>query len=139
MKLRDIMNRDVVVVDQKQGVVEAARMLRDRNVGCLIVADGGDVQGVVTDRDLAIGCIAEGHDCRECHVGEHMSSPAETAQADMDILEAAHFMTEKQIKRLPIQDGDELVGLVSFSDIAHAMQEPMRDLLAGMGAARRGG
>ena len=58
-------------------------------------------------------------------------------QPGMDILDVAHLMTEQKVKRIPVVEGNQLIGLVSFSDVAQAMDRPMHDLMMGMGAARR--
>lgn len=137
MQLKDIMAKKVVTVTGEESVADAARKMREANIGCLVVTNTRSVKGIITDRDLAVGCLSDGHDARRCEVSHHMSSPVITAGPNMDILEAAHLMTEKKIKRLPVVEREQLVGLVSFSDIAQAMDRPMHDLMVGMGAARR--
>jgi len=72
-----------------------------------------------------------------CQVSNYMSSPVITAQPGMDILDAAHLMAEQKVKRVPVVEGNQLIVLVSFSDVAQAMPSPMHDLMVGMGAARR--
>lgn len=137
MQLKDIMAKHVVTVTEAESVFRAASLMRQASVGCLVIADAGKAQGIVTDRDLAIRCLGEGHNPVLCPVSQHMSAPVVTATPDMDVLYAAHLMTNKKIKRLPVVEDEKLVGLVSFSDIANAMIQPMVHLLAGLGASRR--
>jgi CBS domain-containing protein len=137
MQLKDIMAKHVVTVTEGESVFDAANLMRQASVGCLVIARAGKVQGIVTDRDLTIRCLGEGHNPVLCPVSQHMSAPAITTEPDMDVLYAAHLMSNKKIKRLPVVEDDQLVGLVSFSDIANAMMQPMVHLLAGLGASRR--
>ncbi len=137
MQVRDIMRREVVTISGDETIAVAARRMRDANVGCLVVTNAGSVIGIITDRDLTVRCLSNGDIAQECWVRQHMSSPVVTATPDMDILDAAHLMTERQVKRLPVMEERELVGLVSFSDVALALDRPMHDLLLGFGGARR--
>ena len=137
MQLKDIMAKHVVTVGEDDSVFSAANLMRQASVGCLVIAREGQAQGIVTDRDLTIRCLSEGHNPVLCPVSQHMSTPVITAGPDMDVLYAAHLMTNQKIKRLPVVEDDQLVGLVSFSDIANAMMQPMVHLLAGLGASRR--
>lgn len=138
MQLREIMTGDVITITRDQTIAEAAKRMRESNVGCLVVTNEGSVQGIITDRDLVVNCLYQLDDYAECEVSAHLTSPALTAEADTDILDAAHLMNENRIKRLPVVESDQLVGIVSFSDIAQAMDQPMHDVLAGFGAARAG-
>ena len=106
-------------------------------VGCLVVPEGYVVKGVVTDRDLALGCLGNSHFCSDCNVSQHMSSPVIVCGPNMNVLEAARLMVDKNIKRLPVVEEGKLCGLLSFSDIATSMIPPMLHLMVGMGAARR--
>lgn len=137
MEIKDIMVRKVLTAGPDETVTAAAKKMRDANIGCLVIVNSGTMRGIVTDRDLTVRCSSEGHDPRTSKVSQFMTAEVVSAQPSTDILTAAHIMTEEQIKRLPVLDGGQLVGLVSFSDIAQALAEPMTDLLMGMGAVRR--
>jgi len=136
MKLKDIMSKNVLTLGANESVTTAAKRMKALNVGCLIITGSG-VQGIITDRDLAVRCIAAKHASNDCKVGDHMTKAVISAEPDMDVLDAAHLMTERQVKRMPVMDHGKLVGIVSLSDIAIALDKPMHDLLLGMGAARR--
>ncbi|MDI6857998.1 MAG: CBS domain-containing protein [Dehalococcoidia bacterium] len=136
MKVEDVMSKRVITISPDDNMLHAAQLMRDANVGCLIVVGSG-VQGIVTDRDLTVSCTAKGHNPEQCRVGNHMSQPVITIRPDVDMLDAAHTIIVNKTKRLPVVEGDQLKGLISMSDIAQAMDRPMHDLLLGMGAARR--
>lgn len=136
MQLKEIMTRDVITTSGEERIVTAAQRMRDANIGCLVVTNAGKVDGIITDRDLTVGCISEGHDPYECRVSEHMSTPAIAAKASMDILDAANLMVQGRVKRLPVIENGQLLGVVSFADLAPAMEHPIHELLVGMGAAR---
>ena len=138
MHLREIMKKNVITVTDEESIANAARKMREANVGCLVVTNNGrSVEGIITDRDMTVDCLSQAHNSEQCQVSRHMTSPVISAEPNWDVLGAVHLMTEKQIKRLPVVENGQLIGLVSFSDIAQALEPPMRDLLFGMGAARR--
>ena len=137
MKLGNIMVKKVVTISSKESVTNAARKMREANIGCLVVGEERKVEGIITDRDLVVGCLGAGHNPQQCHISQHMSSPVITAEPTMDIWDANRLMTHKKIKRLPVVKEGELIGIVSFSDIAQALDKPMHDLLVGVGAVRR--
>ena len=132
MKIKEIESRKVITCSGDMVVATAAKQMRDANVGCLIVVNTGSPQGVVTDRDLVIKCLSEAHDPRRCQVSAHMSKPVVATTPDTDILSAAHLMSERRIKRLPVTEHGKVTGVVSLSDIAQAMEQPIHDLLMGM-------
>jgi|SRR3990172_771415 len=136
MQLRDIVHAKVITIEGSEAVTQAAKRMKEANVGCIVVT-GSAVMGIITDRDLTVRCLAEGHDSRTCTVSQHMTSPAIVVSPTLDVLDTAHLMTERKVKRLPMVEAGHLVGLVSFSDIAQAMDRPLHDLMIGMGAARR--
>jgi signal-transduction protein with cAMP-binding, CBS, and nucleotidyltransferase domain len=140
MLVEDIMAKDVVTVSPDELVANTANRMKRENVGCLVVTTKSKaVKGVITDRDLTVGCLGEAHDANSCKVSNHMSSPAITIGPGGDVLDAAHTMAERKIKRLPVVSGGKLVGLLSYADVAMAMQRPLYDLLEaeGMDAAKR--
>lgn len=136
MQLKDIMAKDVKTIGSNETITAASCMMKEADVGCLVVTNSGSVAGIITDRDLVVGCLSEGHDSQKCQVSQHMTEPTIIAEPSMDIFEGAHLMSEQRIKRLPIVDDNQLVGLTSFSDIGQAMDKTMHELLLGMGAAR---
>src|SRR5687768_7249858 len=92
--------------------------MRDQNVGSVVVCDPeGDPAAIVTDRDLAVRALAGERSLSES-VRDHASRPLVTGEPDMDLEEAAALMVQHRIRRLPVVEGDSLVGIVTLDDIA---------------------
>ena len=121
MQLKEVMKSEVVTVGRGETVSNAAKRMREANIGCLVIVEGDSLVGIVTDRDLLIGCLGAGHNPAESQVSDYMSSPVITESPATEIQVAAHMMVSRKIKRLPLVDDGKLVGLVSFSDIGHSM------------------
>jgi CBS domain-containing protein len=118
MLLRDVMTAQVVTAAPDRTVREIAELMRERNVGSVvIVSDGGDPVGFVTDRDLALSVIADGRDFGD-HVADHASSPVISAKPSMDVEEGAELMVRHGIRRLVIVDGGRLSGIVTLDDLS---------------------
>ena len=121
MQLKEVMKTEVVTVGRDETVTNAARRMREANIGCLVIVEGDSLVGIVTDRDLLIGCLGAGHNPSERQVSDYMSSPVITESPATEIQIAAHMMVSRKIKRLPLVEDGKLVGLVSFSDLGHSM------------------
>ena len=116
---RDIMTPDPKCVKEDQTLVEAARLLRDLDVGALPICGNDDrLKGMLTDRDIVVKCIADGGDPSTVTAGSLGQGKPVTIGADDDIREALEVMQEHQIRRLPVIDGHDLVGIISQADIA---------------------
>jgi CBS domain-containing protein len=137
MQLRDIMTKKVVTVSPEDKIAEAAARMREQNIGCVVVTNAGLIKGILTDRDIAVRCTSHSEDPRTCPVSHHMTTAVITATPTTDVLDAVRVMTDKQVKRLPVIESAQLVGLVSSSDLVHAIEPSIHDLLMGMGADRR--
>jgi CBS domain-containing protein len=117
MQVKDAMTPHVDSVAPDTPVDVAARRMRDENVGCLPVAEGDRLVGMVTDRDLVVRALAEGRGRRT--VGEVMSSAVLCCHADQPVKEAARLMEEHQVRRLVVLDReDRPVGVVSLHDLS---------------------
>ncbi len=136
MEISTIMHAPVAAAPSDTTFI-AAELMRDHGIGCLVVSEERRPIGMITDRDLAVRCSASGHDPLTCTIENHMSTALTTIQPDSDILDALHLMLAHQVKRLPVVDQERIVGLISLSDVAAALEAPMHELLSGMGAARR--
>ena len=121
-KVQDIMSKHVVTANPEESVGVAAKRMLEEDVGCLVVTDNGVIKGIVTDRDLLV-CAAGGHNSQRCSIFNHMNSPVLTASPETPFRKLAQLMSDRKIKRVPITIGRELVGIVSFSDIARDMDE----------------
>ncbi|MCK8816252.1 CBS domain-containing protein [Natroniella sulfidigena] len=117
MDLRQVMTSDVSTVEPNAPVSEAAQKMRELNVGAIPVSNGQEPVGIVTDRDITIRNVAENHDGNTA-VEQVMSSGLVYGSPDMTTQEAANLMAENQIRRLPIVENGNLVGIVSLGDIS---------------------
>jgi CBS domain-containing protein len=111
------MTESVVTAAPERTVREIAELMRERNVGSVVLVEGSEPVGFVTDRDLALSVIADGRDFGD-HVADHASSPVITAEASMDVEEAGELMVRHAIRRLVVVDGGRLTGIVTLDDLA---------------------
>jgi CBS domain-containing protein len=119
MQVYEAMTPHVVSVAPEATLMEAARAMKDLDIGPLPVTDGERLLGVVTDRDITVRATAEGLDPRETRVDAVMTPGAVCCRAADDVKEAASLMQREQLRRLlVIDDGGRLVGVVSLGDIA---------------------
>lgn len=119
MKIKEIMSQQVVGIDQSESVAAAARTLSRYNIGILPVLDNHQhLQGLVTDRDLVIRCLATGHDPKTTPVKKVMTGRIISVQPDMEVGVAAHLMAREQVRRLPVVQDGKLCGMVSLGDMA---------------------
>jgi CBS domain-containing protein len=121
---REIMTPDPTCVNEDQTLVDAARMLRDLDVGSLPICGNDDrLKGMLTDRDIVVKCIADGGDPRSVTAGSLAEGKPVTIGADDDISEALQMMQQYQIRRLPVIDGHALVGIIAQADVARALSD----------------
>lgn len=122
MKARDLMTERPEFVTPDDSVSHAARIMRDADVGSIPVVDDRSsmrLMGVITDRDIAVRHVAEGHQ-EDCPVEAHMSAQQlGTVRADSDQEEVTDLMEREQIRRVPVvEEGDRLIGIIAQADIA---------------------
>jgi CBS domain-containing protein len=122
---RDIMAPNPTCVRASDTVHAAAKLMADLGVGALpICGEDNRLKGMITDRDIVVKVLAADHDARAVHVGELAQGEAVTIGADDDAEEILATMTKHQVRRLPVIDGRDLVGIVSQADVARALSEP---------------
>jgi CBS domain-containing protein len=117
MRIAEVMTHGVVTAEGSDSLRHVGRLMRERNVGSVVICEAGRPAGVLTDRDLAIVVAAEDVDPAE-PAGPHASRPLVTGEPDMDLEEAAALMVQHRIRRLPIRDEERLVGIVTIDDLA---------------------
>ncbi|MBT2484677.1 MULTISPECIES: CBS domain-containing protein [unclassified Microbacterium] len=119
---RDIMTTAPRCVNENQTLIEAARMLADLDVGSLpICGEDQRLKGMLTDRDIVVKCLAQGGDPATTRAGDLAEGKPVTIGADDTLEEAMATMQEHQVRRLPVIDGHDLVGIISQADIARAV------------------
>jgi CBS domain-containing protein len=117
MEIREVMTASVVTADPATPVREVAALMRERNVGSVVLVRDARPVGIVTDRDLAVSVLADGRS-GEDHAIDHASAPVVTGAPGMDVAEAAETLIRHGVRRLPIVDGDHLTGIVTLDDLA---------------------
>ena len=134
---RDIMTDEAECARTDETLTDAARKMRDLGVGALpICGDDDRLKGVITDRDIVVRCVAEGADPTSTRVSELAEGKPVTIGADDPIDEALRTMIEYGVRRLPVIDGDRLVGMVSQADVARETSpEQAGDLVAALSRA----
>ena len=118
MQVKDMMSSHLITVDREENVAAAARLLSRHNVGALPVTDGGRLVGMLTDRDIAVRCVAANFDPNLTRVRSVMSTGAVTISAEDSGLKAAQTMGRHQVRRLPVTSNGRLVGMLSQADLA---------------------
>ena len=116
--IADVMTASPRTVDPGTPLVEAARAMRDADVGALIVVEGEQVGGVVTDRDIVVRAIAEGSDPSSAQVSDVCSRDVTTVESSEPVEQAVKLMRDRDIRRLPVVEGGRPVGIVSLGDLA---------------------
>jgi CBS domain-containing protein len=117
--VRDIMTPNPECVTEKDSVLQAARIMRDKDTGAVPVVDGRKIIGLITDRDIVVRAIADGKDINNCRVNEVMSKQVRTVNEDASVREVLNTMSGAQVRRVPVVNrNNELVGIVSMKDLA---------------------
>ena len=119
MEVRELMRQRPITVGMDEPVTAAAQLLRRYNLGALPVCDGAmRLRDMVTDRDIAVRCVALGLDSAHTKVSEIMSRGIVTAEASDPVMSAAATMKREQVRRLPVTEDGRLVGMVTLCDMA---------------------
>ena len=121
---REIMTGGAECAKSTDTLVDAARRMRDLEVGALPICGEDDrLKGIITDRDIVVKCIAEGGDPSTMRVEELAEGKPVTIGADDSVEETLHTMMEHHVRRLPVIDGHRLIGIVSQADVAKNLPE----------------
>jgi CBS domain-containing protein len=116
-EILDEKGRSVLEIDAEATVFEAVQKMVEHNVGSLLVTEGGDVAGIVTERDYLRRVTLEGRTDRETRVGDIMSGPLVVATPETSVDECMALMTDRRIRHLPVAEDGKVVGLVSIGDL----------------------
>lgn len=119
--LLDSKGREIISIVQEASVFDAIKLMADRAVGSLLVMDGEELRGIVTERDYARKVILKGRSSETTQVGEIMSTEVVTATIEQSVNECMTLMTEKRIRHLPVVVDDKVLGLISIGDLVQAI------------------
>ena len=122
MKVKDMMHKGVECVSPETAINAVAKRMRELDVGAIPVASNGTLVGMVTDRDIAIRCVADNESMSKVKAKDVMTSGVVYCRDNEDVEDAVRIMEGKQIRRLPVLDeAMQMVGMVSLGDVSHAL------------------
>lgn len=130
MSLRSYRMSRMVVLKPSNSVLEAARAIENNNIGAVIVQDDGCVVGLVTDRDLAVRVLGRGLDPKATTLGEVMTTPVATLSPTDSQSNAIRLMQQRNIRRIPLVEAEQLVGIVTLDDLLLDEAAPLDQLAA---------
>ena len=120
-KVRDVMTRNPITLSQDTNIVEAAKCMSEKDIGDVVVTNGGGLCGIVTDRDIVVRAIAQSRDPASTRLGDVCTKQLVTVRSDDEVEVAIDLMRKHAIRRLPVvDDGRAVVGIVSLGDLAAA-------------------
>jgi len=122
LRVRDVMSEEAVAVSEDTSVLDAAKVMAEKRIGCILVKRDNKVVGIVTERDLVRRVVAKGLDPEKVKVSEIMSTPVVAVKDSVSVEEAVMVMAKNGIRRLPVVDErNALVGIVTATDLAKAL------------------
>ncbi len=116
--VREVMTAEPLTMEATETLTAAARQMRDADIGDVIVTAGGEVRGIVTDRDITVRAVAEEADPRATTLDAVLTRDLVTLAPDDDVRTAVGLMRQHAVRRLPVLDGGRLVGVVAIGDLA---------------------
>ncbi|GKX28026.1 CBS domain-containing protein [Vallitalea longa] len=120
MKAKEIMTSDIVSVCEDTSIKEVARKMRDEDIGSVPVEDNNQLIGIVTDRDIVLKTIAEDVNVENAKCKDIMTKDVVTATPDMNVKDVADLMSHNQVKRIPVVEDKNVVGIISLKDLSQA-------------------
>jgi CBS domain-containing protein len=129
--VRDAMTPSVHTASPSQSLAEAAQMMRSEDAGSIPVVEDGRLVAIVTDRDITVRAVADGADPKETRVADVASQDVVTVTPDQDLDEALALMARHQVRRLPVVEDGQLVGILAQADVAVEAKEKRAGELLG--------
>ena len=117
----DNKGRDIISILPDASVLDAIKLMADKGIGALVVIDGGDLKGIVTERDYARKVIIKGRASDSTPVADIMTADVITASSQLTVNECMEMMTAKKCRHLPVVDDGDLVGMISIGDLVQAI------------------
>src|SRR3972149_3433089 len=121
LQVKDVMVKNLITVEAEDTVKKAAELMDKHDIGCLIVINYGNPIGIVTERDMLKKVVCERKDPGRTKVVNIMSAPPVTAPPQAEIRDAVRLMNERRIKKLPVIEDGNLIGLVSLTDVMRSL------------------
>jgi len=117
MSVKDVMVEEVITVKPNTKIRDAVELMNENEIGCLVVTRNGRPVGIITERDILRKIVCQSKNPEQVRVSEIMSEPLIVGQVNMDLGDAARLMLKKNVKKLPIVNRENLVGLITLTDI----------------------
>jgi len=114
------MVKNVITLQTGASAYDAVKLMNKNGIGCLVAVDNGEILGILTERDLLERVLEKCRNPKETDISEIMTRQVIVGEPDMQLVEATKLMFENKVKKLPIVKGNQLVGLVTLTDIARA-------------------
>ncbi len=123
VRCREIMTTDVKTVGRETPISDVGALMRDADIGSLPVLESGKLVGIVTDRDIVVRAVAQGHETNTS-VGDVMTTEIFSVAPDDFVFEAVRLMGDKQVRRIPVVNEDRsLAGIIAMADVALEMED----------------
>jgi len=137
VRVKEMMVREPITIGSESNVREAAILMDRARCGCLLVASGEKVVGIVTERDLVTRVLTRGGRISRTKIGSIMSTPVVVVKPEATVEEAARIMADNRVRRLPVVSEKGLVGLITVTDIAKALAKQAKHANAVLNAMAR--
>jgi CBS domain-containing protein len=136
MSLQKFCERPVVTIAPEQTILKACRLMREKNVGCLVAVEGGKLRGILTDRDIALKVSGEQKDPQRTTVRDIMTPNPACIAVSKTLHDLTSLMHSRHVRRVPIVDGgDKVVGIVTLDDLLILLGQELADLGQGVSGA----
>jgi len=128
MLIRDLMKKDVITIEEEASVTDAARLMGDNRVGCLVVSKNKKVQGIITERDILTTLADNDGNVENLTVHDAMTHYVFVVSPNQNVAKAVKLMKENNIKKVPVVENDILVGIITTSDIIINQPELIKEV-----------
>jgi CBS domain-containing protein len=116
--ISDVMTKDPQTVECDAPLTEAAKLMKEHDTGAILVTEGEELKGIITDRDITVRAVADGQDPSECKVSQVFTESAATLSPDDSVDDAINLVREHNVRRVPVLEDGKPVGIVSIGDLA---------------------
>jgi CBS domain-containing protein len=123
LKVRDLMTKNLISIETGESVIEAARLMDEKEISSVLVKEGKEFLGIITDRDIIGRVVLKGTDPRKVRVSEVMSSPLITISEGASVEEAAEKMRNNKIRRLVVEENQKILGIIAEADMIRVAPE----------------
>lgn len=129
MTIEKLMLKNLVECSPRDSVRKAAALMSDKNVGSVLVQNNGKVEGILTDRDIVVRCIAKGNNAEDQSVREVMTPSPETVPHDLGLFQVLQHMRTRKVRRMPVVDRQgKAVGIVAMDDLVSLLSKELSEL-----------